>query len=264
MTAVLDAKLGPGALSDPSRSPYAVSLSDWNSVNGYVNQIVTTGQKVGSYINGIVPAFPELYACATDWQQRTFPNMIHLAKAIYKYGTADVKEQYAKLKQIVDALDNGGSVAAYMPQFTQLIDALTAEVVANESLAATIADAVVRFANAIDKVKRQVTQAAGSNVSARSLRASYDPGGQAGEVAKALALLPGLLNSLMNSPLAKIQLIRGSWTAIKEDLAAIAEAYADGFDPESPFLTELGIELAITQWQQVAGEAQAFAGNVWS
>jgi|GEM_PF-3564790 len=263
MTAVLDSKLGPGAFSDPSRSPYALSLSDWNSVNGYVDQIVTIGQQVGSYMNGIVPAFPELLACATDWQQRTFPNMINLAKALYNYGTIDVKVQYAKLKQIVEALDNGGSAAAYMSEFTQLIDGLMAEVVANESLAATIADAVVRFAKAMTTVQQQVAQAAGSNVP-RSMRADYDPFGQPGEIAKALAQLPGLLNSLINSPLPKIQLIRGSWTAIKEDLSAIAEAYADGFDPESPFLTELGIELAITQWQQVADEAQAFAGNVWS
>jgi len=255
-------KLGPGALADSSRSPYGIPLSIWEDVNYYVDQIAEVPPIITTGLTFFVLDFQELHTCALRWQKRTFPDMIALSRFIYDYGAGTVVPIYGQLKNIVNKIDNVQSSQIYKEQFHLIMDQLLNSVSGSEDLAASIAVDIAEFAETTNNVKFQLTKKAGANRYKSAL--DVNPTDEVLRIFQALSKLPVLIQSLKHSPLSKIQYIRGSLLAIKEDLQEIKENYSVNFAADNPLLTTFGIDLAKEEWRQAADEVYGFANKDWT
>lgn len=251
---VNQANLGPGTLAAPDKSVYAIPLSDWQNVNGYVQKITGLSPRVASHVRLFAPSFPKLESAAQKWKAETFPALIELSRSVHSYATVEVRTAYARLSSFLESPEDLDSFQQAMAKLIQEADKLAQR-------SATLGTDASQLALHVGSVMRELKQQQGA--SPRSLPRSFNPIEEIQQIGKALSELSGVLQQLERSPLTVLQYMQGSWLAIRDDLQAVLDIYADEFDADSAILTQYGIEHALDQWNWVAGEAKRFAEQVW-
>jgi hypothetical protein len=79
-----------------------------------------------------------------------------------------------------------------------------------------------------------------------------------------MSQLASILSAIGTPPQADIERIRGAWASITDDLGGFQSTVDDEIATGDPFLAELNLDVAISEWSHLATEAYLVAQGVGS
>ncbi len=260
-TITLDVR--PGDLQASNGSPFEIPISEWKSINDYlVNVAAADPQTTANTVNAI-PAFADLKGVADRWKPSTLPGIINLAQGISDYGTNTVAGQFPKLQQLLDTMQSdipANSQATFQGLMTQILG--TAQ--QNTSHASGIVQELQTLDTAVQVIKKQVEDYIADSMSMPDLGDGDADAAAISALADRLSQLASMLSALGTPPQTDIERIRGAWAGISDDLSSFQSSVVDEIATGNPFLAELNLDVAISEWSNLATEARQFAQNASS
>ena len=126
------------------------------------------------------------------------------------------------------------------------------------------ASSVVRDLLALDSAVQVVKQQAEDAISDSLSMSGAPGGGDAGldaisSLAQTMSLLASVLSAVGTPPQTDIERIRGGWASISDDLTNFQSTVSAAIAATMPFIAELNLDVASSEWSQLATEAREFA-----
>lgn len=254
--------LGPGPLTSPDGSPFAISDQAWDKVHQYVTHINNMNERSISTVTRYIPAFPRLHSIVGVWSRQTFPNIVALASKIKNFGDAAAPDNLNRLKEILTTIQNGGAKDTSSKEVGEIMDGLNNACVPITQSAGEIKAAIQGFVSASQQAQTQYQEfkagIGGGTSGGRGDGKSLSSDQFAEEIAEQIEKLVSSLVVFKITPMTVIEKIKGDWDAIGSDLSYTKTWLMGKLNTGMPFLAELQIDTAIQGWRKVASEARAF------
>lgn len=256
-TITLDVR--PGNLEASNGSPFELPVSEWKKINDYLVNVAATNQATTASTVSAIPAFADIKSVADRWKPTTLPNIVAVAQGIYSYGTDTVGGQFPKLQQLLETMQSSipGNAEA---TFQNLMQQIQQKAQQNQTTAAGVVQDLQTLDTAVQVAKKQAEDYMADALS------MPDPsgGGDAGldlisNLANAMSQLASILSALGTPPQTDIERIRGGWASIADDLGNFQSTVSEQIATGDPFIAELNLDVAISEWSNLATEAEQFA-----
>jgi hypothetical protein len=251
--------VGPGDLQTSDGSPFEIPISEWKKINDYLVNTARANPQTTANTVSAIPAFADLKGVADRWKPTTLPNIIALAQDINRYGTNTIGGQFPELQQLLETMQSdipANSQATFQALMTQI----QATALKNQTTAGGIVQDLQTLDTAVQVCKKQAEDYIADALS------MPDPsgGGDAGldlisKVANTMSQLASLLSALGTPPQTDIERIRGAWAGISNDLSNFNSTVSEQIAAGDPFIAELNLDVAISEWSNLAAEAEQFA-----
>lgn len=261
--------LGPGALRGPAGSPFTITPDQWRSIDAFLDNVNSTGAETTARFVKLMPAYAKLKQSAATWKASTFPGLIGLARGIIEYNQATVQQSYPELDTLAGAWQTRAATADEVARFNTIITDGNARAQRNATAAQAIVHDLDSLTEAVKETNDQSQTAIATALAGGAGGAG--PGGQTdqivaliGQIAQGLSQLAAIQSVLGTPPVLDIERVRGAWGATSDDLGGLKTWIMSAIDSREPFLAQLNIEAAISEWQTLAGEAGSFIQNATS
>jgi hypothetical protein len=218
--------------SDDVASLFAVPADDWTAINKRVG-LVWLARNIVSSIERYLPTFPALETASQTWKDATFPGLVQQAGAIATYSGQAITG-FTSLQSAIQGLDPNAPLPANVKTQAQTtLDGLATSSSTVAATAKSLGNDVAAFTSQNQIVDQKIHDYIGVLGSDWTvLTAETDAVDQA------------------------VGLVRGSWSAIVDDLANVTSGQ---IQITTAFLLGLDIASALLSWQHIQVEAQAFA-----
>jgi hypothetical protein len=256
--------VGPGQLQASNGSPFEIPVSEWKSINDYLVNVAAASPQTTASTVSVIPAFADLHGVAGRWRPATLPNIVKLATGIYSYGASTVAGQFPKLQVLLVTMQSetpANSVATFQTLMTEI----QATAQQNTTTASGIVQDLQTLDTAVQVIKKQAEDYISDSMS------MSDPGGSGSagleaisNLASAMSQLASIMSAIGTPPQADIERIRGAWASITDDLGGFQSTVDDEIATGDPFLAELNLDVAISEWSHLATEAYLAAQGVGS
>jgi hypothetical protein len=248
-----------------------VSISQWKTISDYLGSVAATDIPPNAV--SALPAFTTLKASAVKWKSTTLPNLINLGQGIYNYGANTVVNQFPRLKQLLQTMQSN-LPANSAADFHNIMSTILTAAEQNTALATTIANEFATIDTSVQASKAQIQNYLaslppppprlgprhGSWASEDGPQPYYEP-----RAPSAFETQMSQLRSLSCSPpQSEIERVRGAWSSISDDLKVFQSTVNEEIASSSPFLADLNLDVAVSEWRDLATEARQFSQNLSS
>ena len=268
-TIVLD--LRPGSLTSSNGSPFEVPISEWKTINDYLTTVASTDIPAGA-VSALL-ALVTLKASAVKWKSTTLPNLISLSQGIYNYGANTVVNQFPRLKQLLQTMQSN-IPANSAADFHNIMSTILTAAKQNTALATTIANEFATIDTSVTASRGQIADYLASLPPPPS-RLAPRHGSRASEdspeviygdrAPSALETQMSQLRSLSRSPpQSEIERVRGACSSITDDLKSFQSTVNVEIASSSPFLADLNLDVAVSEWRDLASEARQLSEHLTS
>jgi hypothetical protein len=218
--------------SDDVASLFSIPEDDWTAINKRVG-LVWLARDIVTSIEQYLPNFPALETASQTWKDATFPALVQQAGAITTYSGQAISS-FTTLQTATQALDpNAPLPPTVQSQAQTALDALAASSATIAASAKSLGDDVAAFTTQNQIVDAKIND-------------------YVGVLGSDWTVLTAETESVDQA----VGLVRGSWSAIVDDLRNVASGQ---ITITTPFLLGLDIASALLSWQHIQAEAGAFA-----
>jgi hypothetical protein len=246
--------LQPGSFEAANGSSFELSVSVWRAVDDFLTKVAAV--QTTAKIDAAIPAFAVLKAAAVKWKWTTLPNLFGLLQDIYGYGDETVARRFPRLKQLLQTMQSEIPANA-AADFHRIMSEILEEAEENTELAISIAKDLETIDTSVQAVKQQI-----EDYMADTVGGGAAEGKEEEEVALISALgnrlpeLASLLSAFGTPPRTDVERVRGAWSSLADDLNGFQSTVKQEIATSNPFLAELNLDVAISEWRDLAEEAQ--------
>jgi hypothetical protein len=262
----------PGSLKSSKGSPFEVPISQWKTINDYLGSVAATDIPPNAV--SALPAFTTLKASAVKWKSTTLPNLINLSQGIYNYGANTVVNQFPRLKQLLQTMQSN-IPANSAADFHNIMSTILTAAEQNTALATTIANEFATIDTSVQASKAQIQNYLASVSPPQPPQLEPRHASRAGEHGPEAVYgyrphsyfefqMYQLWQLSCAPPQSEIERVRGAWSSISDDLNNFQSTVNDEIASSSPFLADLNLDVAVSEWRDLASEARQFSENLSS
>ena len=252
--------LRPGSLTSSNGSPFEVPISEWKTINDYLRSVVAID--IPANTQSALPAFATLKASAVKWKSTTLPNLINLSQGIYNYGANTVVDQFPRLKQLLQTMQSN-IPANSATDFRNIMSTILTAAEQNTALATTIAQEFATIDTSVTASKGQIQDYLKSVSPPPPPPGKGEIGGHRPHSYFEFQMYQLWLLSCA-PPQSEIERVRGAWSSISDDLNFFQSTVNEEITSSSPFLADLNLDVAVSEWRDLANEARQFSENLSS
>jgi len=263
--------LRPGSLKSSNGSPFEVPISQWKTINDYLGSVAATGIPPNAV--SALPAFTTLKASAVKWKSTTLPNLINLSQGIYNYGANTVVNQFPRLKQLLQTMQSN-IPANSAADFHNIMSTILTAAEQNTALATTIANEFATIDTSVQTSKAEIQNYLASlsppppRLEPRHGSRAFLDEPEAPFEHRAPSEFENQMSRLWQlscaPPQSEIERVRGAWSSISDDLKFFQSTINEEIASSSPFLADLNLDVAVSEWRDLASEARQFSENLSS
>ncbi|MBV8633111.1 MAG: hypothetical protein JO002_01350, partial [Burkholderiaceae bacterium] len=241
-----------------------VPAAQWRAIGNFLAGVRATDTASSADITSQLPDYATLRSCAEKWSVVTHPNLLGLARNVSQYGAYFANDLGPRLRSTAEMAPADGSK-------NTALDVLLQPAVDTAQRCATLAAALVPDLQRLSSASLAVQNALPGVISSLMAQSVGIPGmsdgsdlaqrlaDQVNAIAANLAQVAVLYSVTGNVPLHDIERLRGAWGGISDDLALLKTDMQNPISGEDPIIADLDLQSEISQWQNVAAEAVAFA-----
>lgn len=222
----LTANMGPANAGNT----FTIPSNSWTVINERVYQVLNHFASGPFQQSGQIPAYNNLFAACTSWNATTFPGLVQLAKEIVTYGGSTVPTQYKNLQNIINGIQNNQMTPAEAQSFNTILQLLNGF--------------ISTIQNSATNLSQQIQQFAKINV---EIDSEYAHNGALTTIAPSPTLVANAAET-----------VEGGWSSICSDLVNLQTDLSHLVSSDLPFLLNLNLQAAITDWAGVVSETNNF------
>lgn len=216
-------------------SVFQIPAGLWAAINQRVYLVITAIQG-GAYQRYFqLPNFGSLDQVSVKWKTTTFPAIIALSRQIAQYATQTVTTNYPALQAALAELQTTPSSQSAQNTFNSVLSQLRQKTDRIKSAADALAPDIDTFREVNETADKNYTKLTESSWVVLSPKPSRVDQG--------------------------LDLVKGAWDAIASDLADLQNYVRQQTSESNPFILNLDIEAAMSEWAMVGQEVNDFIGN---
>ena len=253
--ATVNLDLSPGELQGQSGGPFDVPFPVWAGLDACLVALAEAPANTAPGLSALA-SYADLVAAAARWRPQTLPALVSVANDIDQFGRDVVDVQ---LPTLANALTSQASqpTASGLQQARTVLLQIATTVQEHETSAAAVAAQLLEVDDDLQLVRTQVEDALSDSMGG--------PGGPPNSIvgldalAQSLSELAAALASVGTPPQQDLERIRGAWAALGDDLGSFQSTIQETADSGSPYIVNLDLDVATSEWTAIATQARDFA-----